>query len=174
MAAPCNTPTLQQNNRLLLLRTTTHTRRVRHERNHLCRNGVGNAIACTHERTHPLDGQQHRRQHRFDHRQDGRSSNAAGPNTYSGGTTGTRGTLNINNATAIGTGALVIGGTFTIDNTTASAITLTNNNALTLSGGSLTFTGTKDLSFGLGRADDQRRESHHHHDGGHVDRRCRK
>jgi fibronectin-binding autotransporter adhesin len=74
----------------------------------------------------------------------------SGNNTYSGGTTlNSGGILNINSATAIGTGALALGGNATIDNTSASAITLTNGNALTLNSGSLTFTGTKDLSFGV-------------------------
>jgi len=75
----------------------------------------------------------------------------AGNNTYSGGTTLQSGiVLNINSATAVGTGTLTFNGSATIDNTTGSAITLTNNNAIALSGGSLTFTGTKDLSFGTG------------------------
>jgi len=80
----------------------------------------------------------------------------SGASTYTGGTTlNTGGTLNINNATAIGTGALTIGGsTTTFDNTSGAAITLANNNALTISGGSPTFTGagdgTHDLNFGSG------------------------
>ena len=78
----------------------------------------------------------------------------SGNNTYGGTTTGSvSGTLNINSATAIGTGALVIGSIYTIDNTSGAAISLTNSNALTLSGGSLTVTGTAsgtthDLTFG--------------------------
>ena len=78
----------------------------------------------------------------------------SGNNTYSGTTTGSAsGTLNINSATAIGTGTLVIGGAYTIDNSSGAAISLTNSNGLTLSGGSLTFTGTAsgtthDLAFG--------------------------
>lgn len=80
----------------------------------------------------------------------------SGANTYTGGTTlNTGGTLNINNATAIGTGTLTIGGSSTtFDNTSGAAITLANNNALTISGGSPTFTGagdgTHDLNFGTG------------------------
>lgn len=58
--------------------------------------------------------------------------------------------MNINNATALGTGTLSFGGSATIDNTSAAAITLANNNPLTLGGGSLTFTGTKDLNLGTG------------------------
>jgi autotransporter-associated beta strand protein len=75
----------------------------------------------------------------------------AGNNAYSGGTTLQSGmVLNINSVTAVGTGTLTLNGNATIDNTSANAITLTNNNAIALSNGSLTFTGTKDLSFGTG------------------------
>src|ERR1700694_2178916 len=49
-----------------------------------------------------------------------------GANTYSGGTTLSAGTLNVNNAKALGTGTFTISGG-TIDNTTAGAITLSNN-----------------------------------------------
>ncbi|MEO5715948.1 MAG: autotransporter-associated beta strand repeat-containing protein [Luteolibacter sp.] len=77
-----------------------------------------------------------------------------GANTFTSGTTLSTGSiLNVNSATAIGTGALVLSGGATIDNTSGAAISLTNSNALTLSGGSLTFTGvasgtTHDLTFG--------------------------
>jgi fibronectin-binding autotransporter adhesin len=76
----------------------------------------------------------------------------AGNNTYSGGTTlGQAGiVLNINSATAIGSGTLTLTNSATIDNTSANAITLSNNNAIILSAPILTFTGTKDLSFGSG------------------------
>ena len=75
----------------------------------------------------------------------------SGPNTYTGGTTLSE-QHHAEHQQCDGSrhGRPRIRGTFTIDNTTASAITLTNNNALTLSDGSLTFTGTKDLSFGSG------------------------
>jgi autotransporter-associated beta strand protein len=70
-------------------------------------------------------------------------------NTYSGGTTLKTGTLNINNASALGTAA----GTFTIDggtidNTSGAAIT-TVNYPLALNA-DFTFTGTNDLNLGTG------------------------
>ena len=73
-------------------------------------------------------------------------------NLYTGATTLNQGTLNLNNANALGAGS---GATFTInpgttiDNTTAAAITLANNPAVALNG-DFTFTGTKDLNFGTG------------------------
>jgi fibronectin-binding autotransporter adhesin len=78
----------------------------------------------------------------------------SGANTYSGNTTLSSGTLNINNAgsggtsSAIGTGAFTINGG-TIDNTTSGAITLTTNNAITL-GANFTFGGTQNLNLGTG------------------------
>ena len=76
-----------------------------------------------------------------------------GSNTYSGNTSVVGGqTLNLNNATAISSGALGFlsaGSAVTIDNTTANPIILTNNNPLNLTG-TLNFGGTKDLSFGTG------------------------
>ncbi len=74
----------------------------------------------------------------------------AGNNAYTGGTTLTVGTLNINSATALGATAstfTIAGGT--IDNTSAAAITLTNNNAQNWNG-DFAFTGTKDLNLGTG------------------------
>ena len=53
----------------------------------------------------------------------------SGANSYTGGTTLSAGQLNINNATAIGTGTMTISGG-TIDNTSGAAITLSNNNAM--------------------------------------------
>ena len=70
-------------------------------------------------------------------------------NTYTGGTTLAAGQLNINNATAVGTGRLTISGTSTIDNTTTAAITLSNNNPETWSG-DFTFRGTQNLNLGTG------------------------
>ncbi|MEO6848804.1 MAG: autotransporter-associated beta strand repeat-containing protein, partial [Chthoniobacterales bacterium] len=70
-------------------------------------------------------------------------------NTYSGGTTLNAGTLNLANASAIGTGALTVAGTSTIDNTIGTALTLSTNNALNLNA-DLTFTGTNDLNIGTG------------------------
>ena len=72
----------------------------------------------------------------------------SGANTFTGGMTLTAGTLNINNATAIGTGTFTINGG-TIDNTSGGAITLSNNNAQTWAS-SFTFTGTSNLSMGTG------------------------
>ena len=74
----------------------------------------------------------------------------SGNNTYNGTTTlASNAKVFINSATAISAGTLVVSGG-TIDNTSAAAITLSNNNNINLSGGNLTFTGTKDLSFGSG------------------------
>ena len=72
-------------------------------------------------------------------------------NTYSGGTILNAGTLNINNAAAIGssTSALTLNGG-TLDNTSGAAITLANNNPSNLNG-NITFTGTSDLGLGTGR-----------------------
>ena len=73
----------------------------------------------------------------------------SGANTYSGGTTLSAGTLNINNASALGTGTFTIGSNSTIDNTTAGAITLSTNNAQVWNG-NFTFTGTQSLNLGTG------------------------
>ncbi len=72
----------------------------------------------------------------------------SGANTYTGGATLSAGTLNINNATAVGTGTFTINGG-TIDNTSGGSITLSNNNAQTWSA-SYTFTGTNALNLGTG------------------------
>jgi len=74
-----------------------------------------------------------------------------GANTYTGGTTLTAGTLNINNASALGTGTFTIasGSNAIIDNTTAGAITLSTNNAQ-IWNGDFTFTGTQSLNLGTG------------------------
>ncbi len=69
-------------------------------------------------------------------------------NSYTGGTKISAGTLDINNATAIGTGALTISGG-TIDNTSGGSISLTNNNAQTWSG-SFAFGGSNALNLGTG------------------------
>jgi len=69
-------------------------------------------------------------------------------NTYAGGTTLNAGTLNINNASAIGSGPLIISGG-TINNTNGGGITLTTNNPLNWNG-SFTFGGTNALNFGTG------------------------
>ena len=72
----------------------------------------------------------------------------SGANTYSGGTHLRTGTLQINSASAIGTGKLTIYGG-TIDNTSSGAITLSTNNPVEIAG-NFTFTGTKDLNLGSG------------------------
>ncbi len=73
----------------------------------------------------------------------------SGANTNSGGVTLNAGTLNINNASALGStaGMLTIAGG-TIDNTTGSAITMGSYPQAW--NGDFTFTGTKDLTFGSG------------------------
>ncbi len=69
-------------------------------------------------------------------------------NTYAGGTTVNNGTLNLNNASAIGTGTLVLNGG-TIDNTSEVPITLSTNNAQTWAG-DFAFGGSSDLNLGTG------------------------
>ena len=69
-------------------------------------------------------------------------------NTYSGGTTVSSGQLNINSATAIGTGPLTISGG-TISNTFGFGITLSTNNAQNWNG-SFTFGGNNALNMGTG------------------------
>ncbi len=73
----------------------------------------------------------------------------SGTNSFGGGVTLGAGTLNINSATALGSGA----GAFTINggtiNATAGATVLTNNNAQ-LWNGDFTFTGTNSLNLGAG------------------------
>ncbi len=73
----------------------------------------------------------------------------SGNNVYSGQTTLSGGRLNINSATALGTGTFSISNGTTFDNTSGSALTLTNNNAITLAGNT-TFAGTNDLNLGTG------------------------
>ena len=72
----------------------------------------------------------------------------SGANGFSGGTTLSAGTLNINNGTAVGSGTLTIGGG-TIDNTSAGAVALANNNAQNWNG-NFTFAGTQNLDLGAG------------------------
>jgi len=72
----------------------------------------------------------------------------SGANTYSGGTTLTLGQINLNHATAPGSGTLtILSGT--LDNTSAGAITLSNNNAQSWNG-NFEFLGSKDLNLGTG------------------------
>jgi len=75
----------------------------------------------------------------------------SGANTMTGGVTLNAGTLNINNASALGntaTGALTVTGG-TINNTSGAAITTTTAKALNLNG-DLTFTGSNNLNFNGG------------------------
>ena len=72
----------------------------------------------------------------------------AGSNTYTGGTTLSAGQLDLNNASALGTGAFTISGG-TIGNTSGAAITLSTNNAQNWNG-NFTFAGTNDLNLGTG------------------------
>ncbi|MCU0748288.1 MAG: autotransporter-associated beta strand repeat-containing protein [Akkermansiaceae bacterium] len=69
-------------------------------------------------------------------------------NSFSGGTTLNAGTLNVNHASALGTGTLAINGG-TLDNTSGSAIVSSTNNAQTWNG-DVTFTGSNDLDLGTG------------------------
>jgi fibronectin-binding autotransporter adhesin len=71
-----------------------------------------------------------------------------GNNTFAGGLTLSGGTLNMNNAGALGTGTFTIGGG-SLNNTSAAAITNSKNNAITVNA-DFTFTGTKDLNLGNG------------------------
>lgn len=72
----------------------------------------------------------------------------ANSNTYQGGTTLTSGTLNINNAGALGAGSLtIVGGT--MNNTSGAAIVNSNNNTQAWNG-DFTFTGTNNFDLGAG------------------------
>lgn len=73
----------------------------------------------------------------------------SGANTWSGGMTLSGGTLNINNATALGTGTFTIEGGTTINNNSGSAITMTANNAMVWNGDFI-FTGSHNLNLGTG------------------------
>jgi autotransporter-associated beta strand protein len=70
-------------------------------------------------------------------------------NSYSAGTTLNAGLLNVNNASAIGSGALTIAGG-TLGNSSGAAIALTTNNLQTWSG-DVVFAGPADLNMGNGR-----------------------
>lgn len=73
----------------------------------------------------------------------------AGANTWSGGMTLNGGTLNINHASALGTGTFTINGGTTINNDSFSTVTSTTNNAM-IWNGDFTFTGSFDLNLGTG------------------------
>jgi len=72
----------------------------------------------------------------------------SGANSFSGGVNFTAGTLNINSATAIGTGTLTIAGA-AIDNTSGAAVTLTTNNPQNWNN-DFTFNGSNSLNLGTG------------------------
>jgi len=72
-----------------------------------------------------------------------------GSNSYTGATTLNAGQLNLNNASAIGSGTLTIYTATTLDNTSGGAITLTTNNAQ-IWAGNFTFAGSNDLNLGTG------------------------
>jgi fibronectin-binding autotransporter adhesin len=72
----------------------------------------------------------------------------SGANTFSGGSAFVAGTLNINNASALGTGTFTIYGG-TIDNTSGSPITLSTNNVQAWNG-PVTFSNTNNLNLGTG------------------------
>ncbi|WP_035608611.1 autotransporter-associated beta strand repeat-containing protein [Haloferula sp. BvORR071] len=69
-------------------------------------------------------------------------------NTYSGGTTLNAGTIRVNSASALGTGAVLINGG-TLDNTSGGPVALASNNAQTWNG-DFTFTGSNALDMGTG------------------------
>lgn len=73
----------------------------------------------------------------------------SGLNTFMGGVQLAAGTLNINSATALGTGPFTISGGTTNDCTAAADVTMTANNAQNWNG-DFTFTGTKSLNLGSG------------------------
>jgi fibronectin-binding autotransporter adhesin len=66
-------------------------------------------------------------------------------NTFSGGVQLNEGTLNVNNATALGSGTLSIAGGTVLDNTSGSAVVATNAQNWS---GNFTFTGSNDLTLG--------------------------
>jgi fibronectin-binding autotransporter adhesin len=73
----------------------------------------------------------------------------AGNNSYSGGTTLNAGQLNINSATALGTGTFTIAGVSVIDSTVSPFGPLTNNNAQNWNA-DFTFAGSNSLDLGNG------------------------
>ena len=73
----------------------------------------------------------------------------SGANTHSGGSTLSSGTLNINNAAALGTGTFAISGASSFDNASGAAFTLAANNAQAWNA-DFTFIGSKSLNLGSG------------------------
>ena len=70
-------------------------------------------------------------------------------NSYSGGTTLNAGSLNVNNASALGSGVVTIAGG-TLGNSSGAAVTLTTNNLQTWTG-DVAFAGPDNLNMGNGR-----------------------
>jgi autotransporter-associated beta strand protein len=73
----------------------------------------------------------------------------SGANSHSGGTTLSAGQLNINNASALGTGTFALGDGASFDNTSGGALTNSQNNAISMAGTS-TFLGSSSLNLGAG------------------------
>ena len=73
----------------------------------------------------------------------------SGTNTFTPGLSLSAGQLNVNSATALGTGTLTVAAGTTIDNTSGGAITESNNNAQAWNG-NFTFTGSNALNLGTG------------------------
>ena len=73
-----------------------------------------------------------------------------GNNSFSGGLTLSAGTLDINNAGALGTGTFTISGVSTIDNTSGADITTSTNNNAQNWNANFTFTGSSSLNLGTG------------------------
>jgi fibronectin-binding autotransporter adhesin len=80
----------------------------------------------------------------------GQSTTLSGNNSFSGGLTLSSATiLNINSATALGTGTFTVGAAATLNNTSGSPITLSANNVQAYNS-NFSFTGTNDLNMGTG------------------------
>lgn len=79
------------------------------------------------------------------------TTNLNNANTYSGGTiiNSVNTNLNINHASALGSGALTFSAAGLIDNTSGSALTVSTNNEQNWNS-NVTFTGTNDLNLGAG------------------------
>lgn len=79
----------------------------------------------------------------------------AGSNSYAGGFTLNNGTVNVNSATAFGTGQVLVGanfGTNALDNTSGAALTISTGNAITFnaSASTVAFMGSNNLNLGTG------------------------
>jgi autotransporter-associated beta strand protein len=73
-----------------------------------------------------------------------------GANTFTAGLTVNNSTLNLKNASALGTGTLTLNNTTTIDNTSGSPLTLSTNNNQIWNNAALTFAGSNSLNMGSG------------------------